>query len=116
MIRRDLIAEEAERRIAVSFTEIAEDLVERAVFLDDVDDVLDGRRVADFARDGIAGERGRVDLARLFRLAIEGFLGPLGELFGEALAGGKLNGGDDALHQAADVFDGAGGLRPAGLG
>ena len=77
-VGRDLLAEEAEARIAVAFRHVAEDLIVGAVFLDDVEDVPDRRCAADRARDrrgrgssrrpqahGVAVRRDRVDLLRV---------------------------------------------------
>ena len=43
---RDVLAEEAQRRIAAAFRHVAENLVVRAVLLDDVDRVAERRRFA----------------------------------------------------------------------
>ena len=43
MVGRDLAAEDGEAGVAVTLLEIAEDLVVSPVFLDDVDDVFNGR-------------------------------------------------------------------------
>ena len=45
-VRRDLLREQAERAIAVALRQIAQHLVVRAVFLDDVNDMADRRRAA----------------------------------------------------------------------
>ena len=47
VVGRDLLAEDAERRVAVALGQIAEHLVVGAVLLDDVDDVLEDARFAD---------------------------------------------------------------------
>ena len=46
MIRRGRFVEQRQRRIAVAFADFAEHLIVGAVLLDDVDHVLDGRRLS----------------------------------------------------------------------
>ena len=46
LVRRDALAEDAERGVAVAFLDVTEDLVVGAVFLDDVEDVFEDRRLA----------------------------------------------------------------------
>ena len=58
-VGRDLLAEEDERRIGVAAIEIAEYLIERAVLANDVEHVLDRRRIADAARNWRCGRRVR---------------------------------------------------------
>src|SRR5688572_10742505 len=41
LVRRDAFLEDAERRIAVTFLDVAEDLIVSTVFLDDIDNVLE---------------------------------------------------------------------------
>ena len=50
-VRRDVLAEEREVRVAVALRQVAEHLVVGAVLADHVEDVLDRRRLADPARD-----------------------------------------------------------------
>src|SRR6266511_693070 len=50
-VRRDLLAEDCEVRIAVAPLEIAEHLVVGSVFPDHIEDVFDWRWLADFARN-----------------------------------------------------------------
>ena len=47
MVGGDVLAEDAERRVAVALGQIAEHLVVGAVLLDDIDDVLEDARLAD---------------------------------------------------------------------
>ena len=54
LVRRDLFAELHQRRVAVAPDVVAEDLVVGPVLLDDVDDVLDRRRLADVVRDRLS--------------------------------------------------------------
>ena len=66
LVRRDLLAEDAEVRVAVALLHIAEDLVVGAVLLDDVDDVLEDARLADALGHGtrrLAGARRQGGLA-----------------------------------------------------
>ena len=58
-VRRDLLAEQAQVRVAVAPLEVAEDLVVGAVLADDVEDVLDGRRIAHLPRDRRGASRRR---------------------------------------------------------
>ena len=51
VIGRHALGEKAKLRLAVALGNVAENLVVGAVLLDDVDDVLDRRRVADAARE-----------------------------------------------------------------
>jgi len=46
LIRSDFASEDAERRLRVPFADSAENLVEGAVFLDDVNDMLEDRGFA----------------------------------------------------------------------
>ena len=60
LIRGDVFAEDAERRIAVALFQRAEDLIVGAVLLDDIDDVLEHARLAAALRHracGLAGSR-----------------------------------------------------------
>ena len=60
LIRGDVFAEDAERRIAVALFQRAEDLIVGAVLLDDIDDVLEHTRLATALRHrarGLAGSR-----------------------------------------------------------
>ncbi|KDN82231.1 hypothetical protein KCH_59400 [Kitasatospora cheerisanensis KCTC 2395] len=52
LVGRHVLAELGQRRVAVALRQVAEDLVVGAVLLDDQEDVLDRRRVADPVRDG----------------------------------------------------------------
>ena len=52
LVRRHLLAELREARVAVALGHVAVDLVVGPVLLDQQEDVLDGRRVADPPRDG----------------------------------------------------------------
>ena len=66
MVRRDRLAEQRQPRIAVAVRlavlgEIAEQLVVRAILLDDVQHVLDRRRVAESARHRIRPGPGRLE-------------------------------------------------------
>ena len=58
MIGRDVLAEEHQRRVAIALLDIAENLVVGAVFLHDVDDVLDGRGIGGTRGHGIASRNG----------------------------------------------------------
>ena len=59
VVRRDAFAEQDQRRIAVTFLHIAQNLIVRPIFLHDVDDVLDGRGRSRPVRDGAgAGDSG----------------------------------------------------------
>ena len=53
VIRRDVASELHERRIAVALRHVAEHLIVGAVLLDDVEDVLDRRPLAEMHRDRI---------------------------------------------------------------
>jgi hypothetical protein len=53
MIRRDIAPELHERGIAVALRHIAEHLIVGAVLLEDVEDVLDRRTLAQMHRDGM---------------------------------------------------------------
>ena len=55
VVGRDGLGEEAKVRVAVAFGHVAEDLVVGAVFLDDVDDILDRRGIADLGGDRVSG-------------------------------------------------------------
>ena len=55
VVRRDGLGEQADVGFAVAFFHVAEYLVVGAVFLDDVDDILDRRRVADLGGDRMSG-------------------------------------------------------------
>ena len=55
VVGRDRLGEQADARLAVALGHVAEDLVVGAVLLDDVDDVLDRRGVADLRGDRVAG-------------------------------------------------------------
>ena len=57
MVGRHLLGKEAQVRLAVALRHVAEDLVVGAVLLDDVDAVLDRRRVTHPAGDGVSGRR-----------------------------------------------------------
>ena len=52
MVGRDLAAEHHQRRIAVAARHVAEDLIVGAILLDDVQHILDRRRLADLGRNG----------------------------------------------------------------
>src|SRR5262245_56349382 len=54
MVRRHIGAELDEARIAIALRDIAEHLVVRAVFLDDIEDVLDGRTLRRLHRDWVS--------------------------------------------------------------
>ena len=69
MVGRDRLGEQAEVRVAVAFGHVAEDLVVGAVLLDDVDDILDRRRVADLGGNRVARRRGGAGDARSDRPA-----------------------------------------------
>ena len=72
VVGRDRLGKQAEVRIAVAFLHVAEDLVVGAVFLDDVDDVLDRRRLADLGGDRVARRGARSAARRSDRLAAAG--------------------------------------------
>ena len=59
MVRRDVLAEHHERRLAIAARQIAEQLIVGAILLDDVDDVLDERRDRRLAAEPAAGAAGR---------------------------------------------------------
>src|SRR4051812_13019900 len=46
MIGSNICTEKAERWVCIAFPNVTKDLVERSIFLDDIDDVLNGGRVA----------------------------------------------------------------------
>jgi hypothetical protein len=46
LVRRHFFREQTEVRVAVAFLHVAQDLIVRAVLLDDVEDIFDGARVA----------------------------------------------------------------------
>ena len=52
MVGRDVAAEHHQRRVAVAARHVAEDLVVGPILLDDVEHVLDRRRLADLGRNG----------------------------------------------------------------
>ena len=56
-VRRGLLAEQAQVRVAVPAFEVAEDLIVGAVLADDVEDVLDGRGIAHLLRDRVTRRR-----------------------------------------------------------
>ena len=55
LIGREFLTKDTKRRIAVSFQHVAEHLIVRAVFFDDIDDVFDGAGFADAFRNGPGG-------------------------------------------------------------
>ena len=63
LIGRHFFAENAEARVAVSFLDVAEDLIVRAIFFDDVNDVLDEAGLAERG-DPPFGPGGRQELHR----------------------------------------------------
>ena len=58
-VRRHVLAKQRERRVAVALRQVAQDLIVGAVLANDVEDVLDRRRVADLARNGVGDGRVR---------------------------------------------------------
>ena len=50
LVRSDVFAENAERRVAIAFLDVTEDLVVSPVLLDDIDDVLEHAWLADALR------------------------------------------------------------------
>ncbi len=66
VVGRDGLGEQADARLAVAFGHVAEDLVVGAVLLDDVDDVLDRRGVADLRGNRVPGRgQGAADAGRI---------------------------------------------------
>ena len=105
VVRRHVLAENAQRRIAVALAEIAEHLIESAVLLDDVDHVFDRRRIADLARDWIPFQLRRLDFPRRLRHARVGDPALLLQLCGQLiLLGRQLHDADRARQDSADVF------------
>ena len=104
VVGRDGLGEQADVRIAVAFFHVAEDLVVGAVFLDDVDDVLDRRRLADLGGDRVSGGGARSGHGRRIaspqRAALVNRLGIGGHLPG----GRHRDGRERPLEEPADVF------------
>ena len=108
VVRRDLFAEDRETRVAVAdgfaggIPQVAEDLVVGAVFLDDVEDVFNRARIADFGRnDAVAGDR----CAREPLGSERGVSPDLGSV-GDHLRGvGARDGGDGAFKGARNVVE-----------
>ena len=112
MIGRDGFREKTQRRVAIAAAEVAEDLIERAVFLHDVDHVFDGRRVADFPRNGISFELRGFDLLRGRRHAgIRDGTPFFHLLLHVGFLGWKRDDAHSALHDARDVLRDAGWRR-----
>jgi hypothetical protein len=112
-VGRDLLAEEAEGRIAVALLEVAQDLVVGAVLADHVEDVLDG--------EGSPTLRGMGEFAGRPRAQPRGIgVGRDGEdglrVGGELSGGGNGQHGQGALQHRPRVLPFLGedaGLRPA---
>jgi hypothetical protein len=71
LVRRHLFAEDAQGRVAVSRSDVAEDLVVGPVFLDDVNDMLEDARLADALGHGPGGWSGLGFAGRAHPLAAE---------------------------------------------
>ncbi len=82
VIRGDFLAENGEPRVAVALTEIAQHLVVGAIFLDDVEHVLDGRPNADVAGNNSGRRRslGGYQLIVVVRRIIVYLFGPAAQV------------------------------------
>src|SRR5260370_30485133 len=78
VIGGDFLAEDGEARVAVALTEISQHLVVRAIFLDDVEHVLDGRPNADVAGNNSGRRRslGGYELIVVIRRIVIYLFGP----------------------------------------
>ncbi len=112
VVGRDGLGEQAEVRLAVALGHVAEDLVVSAILLDDIDDVLDRRRITDLRRDGVArGRGGAADRGRI--AAVQRRARVDGLRMGRHPPGvGHGDDGQRPLEEAADVLD----RRAAGAG
>ena len=127
LIGRDLLAEDSERRIAVSLGQIAELLIVGAILFDDVDDVLDLGGYPNLARNNRGLKRGtRLGEQRIVIRSIFGHLfGPLRQLLlqsgdGQYVETSIINGGmtiNSDLYLRADgpVEGPAWSISPPGL-
>ena len=103
VVRCNRFGEQAQAAFAVALWEVAEDLIVGAIFLDDVDDVLDRRSVAELAWDRVIG--GHIDRVRgvvfLQRAAFVGGLRVLRHQRGRRYRQHR----DRTFKQRADVFE-----------
>src|SRR5689334_14619506 len=102
LIRRDVAAEQNQAGIAIAFRNIAENLVVRAVLLDDVEHVLDGGAFAGFGGDhGIALEAGLEQQL----VAVRRVLNHLFGVFAQLGAVGSIDEGEQSGQVVAVVHE-----------
>src|SRR5262245_19868037 len=119
MIRRYLLREEAEIRVAISLGHIAKDLVVSAILFDDVNAMLDGAGVAELRRDGITYRR-LYTHARIGseRRALEHFIGPGRHLLRQFFGRRQVHDAQRPAEEFADILFGGSvthRLRAAGI-
>ena len=112
-VRRHLLAEDGQRRIAVALLEVAEDLIVGAVLADHVEHVLDRRGIADAARD--RRRRRRAGRRQLLRVGVGRQLDDARGVRGEARRVRHVDDRQRALQQLPPAYwPSAVGLTAAG--
>ena len=116
VVGSDALVEQAKARVAIAFGQVAEDLIVGAIFLDDVNAILDRSGLTHFNGDRIVGRAlGSDAKVRLYRAATIRLRGPGGQLVLELVALRQVDDLQRAKKQTADVFTDAGGWFPARL-
>ena len=122
VVRRDALGKKTERRIAIALRKIPENLIVGPVLFDDVEAILDRRRTAEAARNGMTFLITGGDNVRLGRRQAAIHLrGVLLHLIGKFLTARQVDHADGALHETGDVFAHGGGrfltrLRAVAIG
>ena len=96
-----LFIKDAKRWVAIAFFDITKHLVIGAVFLDDINAILNGAGVTDFSGDGITtGPLGLGKIIRLKRAARIRFLGECDHFLGR----GHIQNPQRTLHKACNIL------------